>query len=306
MRALVVDPDAQGSLRLGTVAEPQAAPHQLVVEVQHVSLNRGEVAFAGRLPAGTVHGYDAAGVVARAAADGTGPSVGARVIAFGAGAWAQRMAVATTAVAEVPDQVDLAGAAALPMAGVTALRTLRTRAILGRRVLITGAAGGVGRYAVQLAALGGAHVIASVGSEARAAGLAELGAHSVVVGLEGIDRPVDLILDNVGGQQLAAAWELLAPGGSVQNIGWASDEPAVFAPYSLFSVGPSKTMNTFGDVHEVGPDLATLLEFVAAGRLSPEVDWRGSWERVAEAAQALLDRRIAGKAVLDVEPTAAH
>lgn len=222
--------------------------------------------------------------------------------AFGAGAWAQRMAVDTTAVAEVPGQVDLADAAALPMAGITALRTLRSRSILGRRVLITGAAGGVGRYAVQLAALGGAHVIASVGSAARAGGLAGLGAHEVVVGLEGIDRPVDLVLDTVGGPQLAAAWALLAPGGHVQNIGWASDEPAVFAPYSLFSIGPAKTMSTFGDVTEVGPDLATLLAFLAAGRLSPEVDWRGPWDRVTEAAQALLARRIAGKAVLDVEP----
>ncbi|WP_433211624.1 zinc-binding dehydrogenase [Microtetraspora malaysiensis] len=305
MRALVIDPDAPGSLRLGTAPEPRPAPHQLVLDVRHISLNRGEVAFAGRLPAGTVHGYDAAGVVVRAAADGSGPAVGARVAAFGAGAWAQRMAVDTTAVAEVPAEVDLADAAAVPMAGITALRTLRTRSILGRRVLITGAAGGVGRYAVQLAALGGAHVIASVGSPARADGLAELGAHEVVVGLEGVDRPVDLILDNVGGPQLAAAWELLAPGGGVQNIGWASDEPAVFAPYSLFSVGPAKTMSTFGDAREVGPDLAALLAFVAAGRLSPEVDWRGSWERVAEAAQALLDRRIAGKAVLDVEPATA-
>lgn len=304
MRALLVDPDAPGSLRLGTAAEPQAAPHQLVLDVRHISLNRGEVASAGRLPAGTVHGYDAAGVVVRAATDGTGPSVGARVAAFGAGAWAQRMAVDTSAVAEVPVRVDLADAAALPMAGVTALRTLRSRAILGRRVLITGAAGGVGRYAVQLAALGGARVIASVGLPARTEGLAALGAHQVVVGLEGIDRPVDLILDNVGGPQLAAAWELLAPGGSVQNIGWASDEPAVFAPYSLFSLGEPKTMNTFGDVREVGPDLATLLEFVAEGRLSPEVDRRDPWERVAEAARALLDRRIAGKVVLDVGPAA--
>lgn len=305
MRALVVDPDAPGSLRLGTAAEPQPTPGQVVLEVRHISLNRGEVAFAGQRPAGTVHGYDAAGVVVRAAADGTGPAMGARVAAFGGGAWAQQMAVDATAVAEVPAQVDLADAAALPMAGVTALRTLRAQAILGKRVLITGAAGGVGRFAVQLAAVGGAHVIASVGSAARADGLAELGAHEVVVGLDGIDQPVDLILDNVGGPQLAAAWGLLAPGGGVQNIGWASNEPAVFAPYSLFFIGRSKTMSTFGDVHEVGPDLATLLEFVAAGRLSPEIDWRGSWERVTEAARALLDRRIAGKAVLDVEPAAA-
>lgn len=302
MHALVVDPETPGALRLGKTPEPRPAPHQLLLDVRHISLNRGEVAFAGRRPAGTVHGYDAAGVVVRSAADGTGPAVGTRVAAFGAGAWAQRMAVDSTAVAEVPSQVSLSDAAALPMAGITALRTLRSRAILGRRVLITGAAGGVGRYAVQLAALGGAHVIASVGSAARAAGLAELGAHEVVVGLDGIDRPVDLILDNVGGQQLTAAWELLAPGGNVQNIGWASDEPAVFAPYSLFFVGPAKTMSTFGDVHEVGPDLAILLDFLAAGRLSAEIGWRGPWEQVADAAQALLRRRIAGKAVLDVEP----
>ncbi|MFD5321099.1 zinc-binding dehydrogenase [Streptomyces sp. NPDC127098] len=298
MRALLVDPDAPGSLRLSTAAEPEPAPHELLIDVTHISLNRGEVQFAGRRPPGTVHGYDAAGVVARAAANGSGPAVGARVAAFGPGAWAERMAVDTTAVAEVPDGVDPADAAALPMAGVTALRTLRARDILGRRVLITGAAGGVGRYAVQLAALGGAQVIASVGSAARAAGLPELGAHQVVTGLDGIDRPVDLILDTVGGPQLAAAWELLAPGGVVRNIGWASDEPAVFAPYSLFSIGPAKTMSTFGDVREVGPDLGTLLGLVAAGRLSPEIDWHGPWERIDEATRALLDRRVAGKAVL--------
>ncbi|MEU8363711.1 zinc-binding dehydrogenase [Nonomuraea sp. NPDC048882] len=301
MRALVVDPGAPGSLRLGTAAEPHPSPGQAVIEVRHISLNRGEVVFAGSRPPGTVHGYDAAGVVVRAAQDGTGPAAGARVAAFGAGAWAERMAVDTTAVAEVPERVDLADAAALPMAGVTALRTLRSRPILGRRVLVTGAAGGVGRYAVQLAALGGAHVIASVGSAERADGLAALGAHEVVIGLEGIDRPVDLILDNVGGPQLVAAWDLLAPGGSLRNIGWASGEPAVFAPYSLLSIGPPKTMSTYGDVRDVGPDLATLLDLVAAGRLSPEVDWRGSWQRVTEAAQALLDRRIAGKAVLDLD-----
>ncbi|GAA3013770.1 zinc-binding dehydrogenase [Streptosporangium longisporum] len=304
MRALVIDPGAPGFLRLGTAAEPRPGPGRLVLDVRHVSLNRGEVVFAGGRPAGTVHGYDAAGVVVHAATDGEGPAVGARVAAMGAGAWAQRMAVDTTAVAEVPVGVDLADAAALPMAGVTALRTVRSRPILGRRVLVTGAAGGVGRYAVQLAALGGAHVIASVGSQARAEGLAGLGAHEVVVGLEGIDRPVDLVLDNVGGPQLAEAWRLLAPGGDVQSIGWASGEPTVLAPYSLFSAGPSRTMSVFGDAREVGPDLATLLGFAAAGRLSPEVGWRGSWERVAEAAQALLDRRVAGKAVLDVEPAA--
>ncbi|HET6259246.1 MAG TPA: hypothetical protein VFE39_11400 [Pseudonocardia sp.] len=72
----------------------------------------------------------------------------------------------------VPDEVDLGAAAAVPVAGVTALRALRRLGFLtGRRVLITGASGGVGGYAVQLAASAGAHVIASVGSAARGEGL---------------------------------------------------------------------------------------------------------------------------------------
>ncbi|MGP4016835.1 zinc-binding dehydrogenase [Saccharopolyspora sp. 5N708] len=294
MRALVVDPAASAKLRIREVPEPAAGPGQVLLDVQHISLNHGEIAFAGRLPAGTVHGYDAAGVIAKAA-DGS-PPVGARVIAFGAGAWAQRMAVPADAVAEVPESVDLAEAAALPMAAMTALRTLRTAPILGKRVLITGASGGVGRYAVQLAALGGAHVIAQAN---RQDGLAELGAHEVVSELADV-QPVDLVLDNVGGPLLVEAWRLVKLGGSVQNIGWTSGEAAVFEPYSLFAVGPSKSMNTWGDVAAPAEDLSTLVNLVAAGRLSPEVGWRGSWNRLDEAAEALLQRRVAGKAVLDV------
>jgi NADPH:quinone reductase-like Zn-dependent oxidoreductase len=125
---------------------------------------------------------------------------GTRVVAFGPGAWAQRAAFATANLTVVPDSVDLADAAALPLVGITALRTLRAAGpILGKRVLITGASGGVGRAAVQLARRGGAYVIASVGSPGRREGLAELGADEVVVGLDGIDQPVDVVLENVGG-----------------------------------------------------------------------------------------------------------
>jgi NADPH:quinone reductase len=76
-------------------------------------------------------------------------------------------------------------------------------------VLIIGASGGVGRIAVQLAARTGAHVIASVGSSARGAGLSELGAAEVVIGLEGVPGPVFGVLDSVGGPQLANALGLL-------------------------------------------------------------------------------------------------
>jgi NADPH:quinone reductase-like Zn-dependent oxidoreductase len=238
-------------------------------------------------------------VVAQAAADGTGPPVGTRVVALADGSWAQRAAIAVGALATVPGAVDLADAAALPIAGLTALRALRAAGpVLGRRVLVTGAAGGVGRYAVQLARLAGAQVIASVGSPARGEGLAALGAEQVTVALEGVDRPVDVVLDGVGGPQLVAAWGLLAPGGNLQSIGWTSGEPAVFPPYS--TVGSTRSLTSFILSGDVDADLTTLVELVAAGGLSTEVGWRGSWERVAEAAEALFGRRLRGKAVLDV------
>jgi NADPH:quinone reductase-like Zn-dependent oxidoreductase len=199
-------------VRLAEVPEPVAGPSQALVEVRHVSLNHGDLndARSGRVPAGGILGSDAAGVVIRAAADGRGPAQGARVVALTQGAFAERVAVEVGALAEVPAPVDLAEAAALPVAGVAALQALRACGpVQGRRVLVTGASGGVGRFAVQLAANGGAWVIASVGSVGR--DLAKLGADEVMVGLDGIDRPVDLVLDNVGGPLMVAAWNLLAP-----------------------------------------------------------------------------------------------
>jgi NADPH:quinone reductase-like Zn-dependent oxidoreductase len=305
MRALIVDPSTPSALRLAEVPEPVAGPSQVLLEVHHASLNHGDLndARSGRVAPGGVLGSDAAGVVARAAADGGGPTAGTRVVALAPGAFAERVAVAVGALAEVPAAVDLAEAAALPVAGVAALRGLRAAgAVLGKRVLITGASGGVGRFAVQLAAQAGAHVIASVGSVARGQGLAKAGADEVVVGLDGVDQPVDVVVDNVGGPRLVASWELLAPGGRLQSIGWASGEPAVFPPYS--TIGPPKSLTSLLVDGEASAELATLVRLVAAGRLAVEVGWRGSWEQVAEAAEALLGRRVNGKAVLDVRPAA--
>ena len=300
VRALVVAPDAPNGFRPADIPGPRPEPHQALIDVRHVSVNHGDLRTEVR-PAGTVLGCDAAGVVARAAADGSGPAVGARVVAYTLGAWAQQLAVPTSDLAEVPSSVDLATAAALPVAGLTALRALRAGGPLpGRLVLVTGASGGVGGMAVRLAALGGARVIASVGSAARAEGLAELGAQQVVIGLAGVDEPVDLVLDTVGGPGLVAAWNLLAPGGSLQSVGWASGEPAVLPPYSTFALGAARTISSFGDATDVGPDLATLVGLLADGTLVPRIGWRGPWERAAEATEALAGRRVAGKAVLDV------
>lgn len=299
VRALVVDPSAPAAVRLAGVPDPVPGPGQVLVDVSHASLNYGDLndARSGRVPVGAVLGSDAAGVVVRAAADGTGPAVGTRVVALTSGAFAERAAVDVGALAEVPKGLDLAKAVALPVAGVAALRSLRA-AELGsdKRVLVTGASGGVGRFAVQLAARAGAYVIASVGSTASGEGLADFGADEVLIGLDGLEQPVDVVIDSVGGPQLVAAWNLLAPGGSVQSVGWTSGEPAVFPPYA--TVGPAKSLTSFVIEGDAGPDLAVLTELAAEGALTVEIGWQGPWDHFAEAAEALRGRRVSGKAVL--------
>jgi NADPH:quinone reductase-like Zn-dependent oxidoreductase len=301
IRALIADPSAQMAVRLAEVPEPVPGPGQVLLDVHHASLNYGDLndAKSGRVPPGGVLGSDAAGVVRRPAADGEGPAAGTRVVALTSGAFADRAVADIGALAVVPPSVDLALAAALPVAGVAGLQALRAAGQMrGKRVLVTGASGGVGRFAVQLAAQAGAYVIASVGSAARARDLAGYGADQVVVGLDGVDEPVDAVLDNVGGRQLVAAWNLLAPGGSLQSIGWTSGEPAVFPPYS--TVGPPRSLTSFLIGNGIGEDLATLVGLVDDGRLTVEVGWRGPLARVAEAADALVGRRVNGKAVLDL------
>jgi len=173
--------------------------------------------------------------------------------------------------------------------------------VVGRRVLVTGASGGVGRFAVQLAARAGAHVIAAVGSAARGAGLTDLGAAEVVVGLADVTEPVFGVLDNVGGQLLAEAFSLVADGGSAQSIGMASNQPTTIDFEAERQIPGHRRLEPFTVRTPFAPDLAYLVELLADGEIDPQIGLRTSWTDVSEAAEALLDRRVAGKAVLDVD-----
>jgi NADPH:quinone reductase-like Zn-dependent oxidoreductase len=302
MRAIVHDPDAPHGLRLSEVASPRPGPGQVLVRVAAASLNFADVAYLDRAAAGAVPGFDASGVVVTGAADGSGPPPGTRVVTFGwSGGWAEQRAVDVGELAAVPDGVDLAVVAAVPVAGVTALRALRTLGPLaGRRILVTGASGGVGGFAVQLAAREGAHVIASVGRPDRGGGLGALGAAEVAVGLDGVDAPIHGALDNVGGAILAGAFALLAPGATVASVGMASREPTTIDFEQARLRAGGTRIETFAVGPGFGPDLEILVGLVAAGELDPLVDWRGPWEKVGEAAGALLGRTVRGKAVLEV------
>src|SRR6267378_3031953 len=146
MLALVNTPSGTAPVEVREVPEPMPAANEALVEVRAFSLNRGELRLMQIRPEGWRPGQDIAGVVLQQAADGGGPSAGTRVVALTDNAgWAQRAAVPAHRMAELPDNVRFEDAAALPVAGLTALRTLRHGAPLpGKRVLITGAACGGG------------------------------------------------------------------------------------------------------------------------------------------------------------------
>ncbi|MEU1387815.1 MULTISPECIES: zinc-binding dehydrogenase [unclassified Nonomuraea] len=299
MRALTFNPD----LSFEVVPDPVPTPSQALVQVAAFSLNFGEIAFrSADIRPGYVPGWDAAGVVVQVAADGSGPAVGARVVTFGwSGAWAELRAVDTAELAVVPEAVDLGQASALPVAGVTALQAVgRLGPVAGRRVLVTGASGGVGRFAVQLAARAGARVVASVGSPARAQGLRELGAAEVVIGPENLAGRVYGVLDNVGGRQLAQAFYRLEDDGVAMAIGRAARESTII-DFELAGTRSARgRIENFNVSTPFGDDLARLVELLATGELVAQVGWRGPWNTAMEAADALLARRVAGKAVLDV------
>ncbi|MBJ7604549.1 MAG: zinc-binding dehydrogenase [Candidatus Dormibacteraeota bacterium] len=307
MRALVADPAAAGGVSIQQVAEPEPGPEEALVAVRAISLNRGELNRLAAAAPGWRPGWDIAGVVESAARTGSGPALGARVVGLLPGAaWAERVAVPATSLAELPDTVDDAQAAALPVAGLTALRMLRLgRGLVGRRVLITGAAGGVGRFAVQLARLGGAEVTAVVGSQARAVGLTELGAHQVLVGLEDLEGRFDLILESVGGESLGRLLTAVDPLGTLVMFGNSSGARTSFDVREVY-LGAAVRLRGFTIFQTLageppGRDLGYLTALVAGDRLNPQVESAQPWTDAAAALQRLRERSVSGKLVLSVQ-----
>ena len=175
-RAVVVDPAAPGRLAIKPVELRDPDRDEVAVRVTAISLNRGETRRAlQQAEPGWRPGWDFVGVVENAAADGSGPKAGTRVVGIlPSGAWAERVNCRTHALAALPDAVGDAAAATLPVAGLTALHALRQGGLLlGRKVLIDGASGGVGHLACQLAVAAGAEAWGHVRREEYRAAVAE-------------------------------------------------------------------------------------------------------------------------------------
>ncbi|MEH2013342.1 zinc-binding dehydrogenase [Nostoc sp.] len=310
IRAVIVDPNVPGRLALSEVTAPKPAPDEALVRVAAISLNRGEVKRSTSAEAGWQPGWDLAGVVETPAADGSGPPQGARVVGFRhAGAWAELVSVATNALAELPPSVSFAQAATLPVAGLTAYHAvLKGGSLLGRPVLVTGASGGVGYFAIQLARLSGAHVVAHIRQAGYETLVKEAGAQSVVISEDLSPAseygPYHLIIESVGGKTLGVALSLLAQDGKTVLYGVSGGAEVTFNAAQFFGTGSVSLygLRLFDELRfeSAAVGLKRLLSLVEAGQLRPHIDLEASWTQIADVAQQLLDRRFPGKAVLHI------
>jgi NADPH:quinone reductase len=311
IRAIVVDPLVTGRFAIKEVEAPRAGSGEALVQVEAISLNRGEVKNAMEAEAGWRPGWDLAGIIIKQAANGTGPKLGSRVVGImtDAGAWAEQVAVPMSMLAEIPASVTFAQAATLPVAGLTALRILeKGGSLLNRRVLITGSTGGVGIYTHQLARRAGAYVVGTARTPQRKAMAREAGADEVVVG-EDISAarqygPYHLILDSVGGKTLAEALLFLAPGGTCVMWGFSESRYPTIDVRNLILTGGT-TLYGFYLLDELNrragsEDLAWLAQMVAERQLQAPIEVEASWHEIGDIAQRLLQRQFTGKAVLHV------
>ncbi|GAA1161398.1 zinc-binding dehydrogenase [Kribbella jejuensis] len=300
MKALVNTP---AGLAVHTVADPFPAPDQALIAVRSFSLNRGELDLLAARTEDWRPGQDIAGVMVEPAADGSGPAAGARVVALAEDSgWAELAAVSTARLAELPDSVDVEQAAALPLAGRAALNTLRIGGnLLGKRVLVTGATGGVGQLQVQLAVLAGAEVTA-VGRDEAADLLLKRGARSVVPAVTEAEGLFDLITESVGGETLEAAVTRVAPGGTVVVFGASSRRKAAVNLYDFIGHEGARLVSylSYADPTPVSADLRTLVDLVATGSLQPPVGFQADWNQVHNALEGLRNRTFHGKAVLTI------
>jgi NADPH:quinone reductase len=305
MLALVAAAGKPEHIEIRDVPAATPSEHEALIDVRAFGINRGELRLLESRPDGWRPGQDIAGVVAQRAADGSGPEAGTRVVALvDQAGWSESAAASISRMAELPEQVSFEAAATLPVAGLTALRALRVGGLaLGKRVLITGASGGVGQFAIQFAALAGADVTAVARSE-RAEVLRELGATSVVAGVGELSGTYDVILESVGGSSLTGALNRVGPDGALVFFGNSSREPSSIS-FADFGGHPRARLLPF-HVYESGPppfgvDLAIMVRLIAEGKLRPQIGFEGSWRRLDEALAALRDRRFGGKAILHLD-----
>ena len=299
-----------GVLRHEDVDTPRPGPGEVLVRVAATSFNGVDAGIrggylTGPFPVALPHtpGVDVSGTVEALGEGVTGPAVGTDVVGFlpivGDGAAAELVVAPAELLAPAPTSVPLGDAAALPLVGLTAWQALFEYAELasGQRILVSGAAGGVGGYAVQLAKHAGAHVVATAGpgsvERVRSAGADEVVDHTTTDVTSAVTEPVDVVLNlaPVGPDGLTALLALVRPGGALVNTVVAMEAP-------VDEARDVRGVNVF--VRSDAAQLGELVAMVDRGELRVDVA-----ERVALADLATVHERsdagsLGGKVVVTV------
>lgn len=295
----LVDDAPEPELGDGVIIDVEAAG----VSFPDLLLARGEYQLRPEPP--FTGGIEAAGVVREAAA-GSGFAPGDRVVAFGPGAWAERVAAPAAFTFPLPPELSMAEGAGLIMNHHTAHFALLRRAGLraGETVLVHGAAGGVGTAAIQVANAAGARSVAVVSSDEKAGVAREAGAAEVVRVDE--EWPLaDVIFDPVGGERTGASLRRLNPEGRLVVIGFAEGSiPSIALNRVLFRnvsiVGAAWGEWIGRNAAEARPMADDLARMAAAGHVRPIVGRVWPLAEGADALRALDGRTGVGKLVLEV------
>ena len=304
-------------LRLREIAKPTVENDRVLVSVRAASVNAADWHMLGRLPqvialflrapTSRVCGLDLAGVVETVGKNVTRFKPGDEVFGAGLGAFAEYATAFERGLAPKPRRLTFDEAAAIPVAGVTALQGLRDKAHLepGQTVLIYGAGGGVGTFAIQIAKALGAHVTA-VTSTTNVALVRAIGADEVVdYTKEEFTRRgqrVDVFFDVGGNRSFADCRRMLTSHGTLVLAGASGD-----ALTALTRLLAAPLVSRFGS-QRVTPflarvrheDLVALKDLVDAGTVSPVIDRRYSLGDVPDALRYLGTRQARGKVVINV------
>ena len=323
MRAVVVSAAGEPEvLRVEERPEPTPGPGQVLIRVAATSVNFADIMarrgrYHGAPPPPFVPGLDLAGTIAALGDGVTGLAVGQRVAAFpNGGSYAEFVLADLVSVFPLPDAVDDETAAAFLTVGVTSYNLLRTvgRLVEGETVLIHAAAGGVGTTAVQLARLLGAgRVLGTVGDDAKAGLVRDLGA-DVVINYRREEFPTrvreltdgagaDLILDSVAGPVFAGNLTCLAPFGRLVAFGQASGEPGEVRSSDLYPTNRAVLGYSTGGYRRarpaaLRPAAEAVLDLLAAGRLRLVIGRRYPLAEAAEAHRFVESRASTGKVML--------
>jgi NADPH:quinone reductase-like Zn-dependent oxidoreductase len=323
MRAIVQD--AYGStevLRLGEIDRPEVAVHEVLVKVAAAGMDRGTwhsmagkpylmriMGFGFRRPKNRVPGLDVAGTVVTVGSEVTRFQPGDEVFGMSRGSFAEYAAVREDKLAHKPASLTFEQAAVVPISGGTALQALRDsgRIEAGQKVLIIGASGGVGTYAVQLAKAFGADVT-GVSSTAKVDLIRSIGADHVIDYtredyLDGAKR-YDLILDIGGNNSLSRLRRALTPKGTLVIVG-GEEGGNVTGGFgrqiralvlSLF-VGQRLTMLASKERYT---DLEALSPFLEKGQVTPVIDRTYTLAEVPDAMSHLEAGHARGKIAITI------